>query len=110
MEDLPVIVDCAHYKDGKRLDEGPLPLEEAANRAGDSTDDFVWIGTHEPEQGDLEQLKELFGLHELAVEDAERMHQRPKIEDYDESWFLVLRTAHYHQDTEVVHFGEIHVF
>ena len=105
-----MIVDCAHYKDGTRLDEGPLPLEEAAKRAGDSTDDFVWIGMHEPEPGDLEQLKGLFGLHELAVEDAERMHQRPKIEDYDDGYFIVLKTGHYHEEREEVHFGEIHVF
>ena len=105
-----MIVDCAHYKDGERLDEGALPLEEAASRAGDSTDDFVWIGMHEPEPGDLGQLKELFGLHELAVEDAERMHQRPKIEDYDDGYFIVLKTAHYHEEQEEVHFGEIHVF
>jgi magnesium transporter len=105
-----VIVDCAHYKQGKRLDEGQLPLEEAATRAGEATDDFVWIGMHEPGPGDLQQMKDLFGLHELAIEDAERMHQRPKIEDYDDGIFIVLKTAHYHEAEEEVHFGEIHVF
>jgi magnesium transporter len=107
---FPVIVDCAHYKNGERLDEAQIPLTEAAERAGDSVDDFVWIGLHEPEPGDLSEMKDLFGLHELAVEDAERMHQRPKIEDYDDGYFIVLKTAHYHEDTEQVHFGEIHVF
>ncbi len=105
-----VIVDCAHYKDGKRLHEGPLGLDEAAGRTGESTDDFIWIGLHEPEQGDLKKLQALFGLHELAIEDAERMHQRPKIEDYDAGYFIVLKTAHYHEEEETVHFGEIHVF
>ena len=52
-------------------------------------------------------LQELFGLHELAVEDASQAHQRPKIEDYDEDVFVVLKTAHYHEDREEVHFGEI---
>jgi magnesium transporter len=104
-----VIVDCAHYKDGARQHEGPLSLDEAAKRARGG-DEFVWIGLHEPAQGDLERLKGLFGLHELAVEDAELSHQRPKIEDYDQSWFIVLRTAHYHQREERVHFGEICVF
>jgi magnesium transporter len=104
-----LIVDCAHYKDGVRQHDGQLSLEQAAERArGDG--EFVWIGLHEPDRDSLGKLSELFGLHELAVEDAERMHQRPKIEDYDESWFLVLRTAHYHEPEETVHFGEIHVF
>jgi magnesium transporter len=105
-----VIVDSAHYKDGVRQHEGALSLEEAARRPRDVPGEFVWIGLHEPEPGDLEKLQDLFGLHELAVEDAGLEHQRPKIEDYDESYFIVLKTAHYHEDTEVVHFGEISVF
>ena len=109
MRSHAVIVDCAYYKDGARQHEGPIPLEQAAERARGGGE-FVWIGLHEPRQGDLDQLRQLFGLHELAVEDAARPHQRPKSEEYDESSFIVLRTAHYHEDTEVVHFGEIHVF
>ena len=58
----------------------------------------------------MDRLAELFGLHELAVEDAQMAHQRPKIEDYDADFFIVLRTAHYHEDREEVHFGEIHIF
>ena len=90
----------AYYKDGARQHEGPIPLEQAAERARGGGE-FVWIGLHEPRQGDLDQLRQLFGLHELAVEDAARPHQRPKSEEYDESSFIVLRTAHYHEDTEV---------
>ncbi|MDP9188965.1 MAG: magnesium/cobalt transporter CorA [Actinomycetota bacterium] len=105
-----MIVDCAHYKDGTRQDQGPLSLEDAAACARRGEGGFVWIGLHEPQAGDLETLQQLFDLHELAIEDAERAHQRPKIEDYDASWFIVLRTAHYHEDTEIVHFGEVHVF
>ncbi len=104
-----MIVDCAHYKAGARQHEGSLSPEEAAERAKGG-DEFVWIGLHQPEEGDLARLQGLFGLHELAVEDAARAHQRPKIEDYDDSWFIVLRTAHYNEETEVVHFGEIHLF
>ena len=104
-----MIVDCAYYKDGARQHEGPIPLEQAAEQArGDG--EFVWIGLHEPAEEELKRLEGLFGLHELAVEDAARPHQRPKIEDYDESWFIVLRTAHYHEAEERVHFGEIDVF
>jgi magnesium transporter len=115
-----MIVDCAHYKDGVRQNKEPMPLEKAAEcaRARDpETGEFVWIGLHEPEPGphratveELEEVSKLFGLHELAVEDAEQAHQRPKIEDYEDAYFIVLRTAHYHEDTEEVHFGEIHIF
>jgi len=105
-----VIVDCAHYKDGKRQHEGQLSLDQAAAFAGHGGDEFVWIGLHEPQPEVLGELQALFGLHELAVEDAGFAHQRPKIEDYDENYFIVLRTAHYHEQEETVHFGEIHVF
>jgi magnesium transporter len=105
-----MLVDCAHYKDGARQHEGPMSIEEAARRPRDVAGEFVWIGLHEPDPGELDELAKLFGLHELAVEDAGLEHQRPKIEDYDQSYFIVLKTAHYHEDTEVVHFGEISVF
>jgi magnesium transporter len=106
-----MIIDCAHYKDGVRQHEEALTPERAAelrNAAGPG--EFVWIGIHEPEPGDLEQLQSLFKLHELAIEDAQQAHQRPKIEDYDQDVFVVLKTAHYHEDREEVHFGEISMF
>jgi magnesium transporter len=106
-----MIVDCAHYKDGARQHEEALSAEQAAEirrRRGEG--EFVWIGLHDPHEGDLERLQQLFGLHELAVEDAQSAHQRPKIEEYGEDSFIVLRTAHYHEDIEEVHFGEIHIF
>jgi magnesium transporter len=106
-----MIIDSAHYKDGARQHEEALTAEQAAEiwrHSGEG--EFVWIGLHEPEEGDLEELQALFGLHELAVEDAHAAHQRPKIEDYDKDVFVVLRTAHYHEDREEVHFGEIHIF
>jgi magnesium transporter len=104
-----VIVDSAHYKDGVRQHDEPLTPEQAAERArGDG--EFVWIGLHQPEHEELERLAQLFQLHELALEDAARAHQRPKIEDYDSGFFIVLKTAHYHEDQEEVHFGEIHLF
>ena len=67
-----MIVDSAHYKDGVRQHEEALTPERAAelrNAAGPG--EFVWIGIHEPDPGDMEQLASLFGLHELAVEDAQ---------------------------------------
>jgi magnesium transporter len=106
-----MIVDSAHYKDGARQQEEALTPERAAEvRGAAGTGEFVWIGIHEPEPGDLERMQRLFGLHELAVEDAQQAHQRPKIEDYGDDTFIVLKTAHYHEDREIVHFGEIHVF
>jgi magnesium transporter len=106
-----MIVDSAHYKDGVRQHEEALTPERAAElRDAAGPGEFVWIGIHEPEPGDLEQLHKLFRLHELAVEDAQQAHQRPKIEDYDEDVFVVLKTAHYHEDREEVHFGEISMF
>jgi magnesium transporter len=106
-----MIIDCAHYKDGARQHEEALTPEQAAEIArGAGSGEFVWIGLHEPQPGDVKRLQELFNLHELAVEDAQVAHQRPKIEDYEDAYFIVLRTAHYHEEQEEVHFGEIHIF
>ncbi|MFN2612717.1 MAG: magnesium/cobalt transporter CorA [Solirubrobacterales bacterium] len=106
-----MIVACAHYKDGKRQHEGQLSLEQAASCvAGHTPGDFVWIGLHEPAPELLAEVGRRFDLHELALEDATLAHQRPKIEDYDESYFVVLRTARYDQVAEQVQFGEIHLF
>jgi len=103
-----VIVDCAHYKEGARQHKGPLALDEAAERCKD--DGFVWLGLHDPDPAELREVADRFDLPELAVEDAMQAHQRPKIEDYDEGYFLVLHTARYLDDVEVVEFGEVHVF
>jgi magnesium transporter len=104
-----VIVDCAHYRDGKRQNEEPLPLEEAA-RYCVGRGEFVWLGLKEPSEGELARVGEMFGLHELALEDAADPHERPKMEDYDESLFVVLRTTHYDDAKEEVEFGEIDIF
>jgi magnesium transporter len=104
-----MIIDCAHYQDGRRRDQGAVPLEEAAARCGQGG--FVWLGLFEPSDEELAQVKDTFGLHELAVEDAQNLHMRPKIELYDQDVRLViLRTARYDDDAEEVEFGEISVF
>ena len=105
-----MIVDCAHYRGGVRQHEGAMSPEEASSRVGDAQHDFVWIGLHDPTDEEMVRVAELFNLHELAVEDAEHAHQRPKLEDYDDSFFIVLKNAHYHDETETVHFGEIDLF
>src|SRR5712671_6491506 len=104
-----MIIDCAHYQDGRRRDEGAVPLEEAATRCGQ--DGFVWLGLFEPGGEELAQVRDTFGLHELAVEDAQTFHMRPKVESYDgDVRLVILRTARYDDDAEEVEFGEISVF
>jgi magnesium transporter len=104
-----MIIDCTHYQDGRRSDQGAVPLEAAADRCQEGG--FVWLGLFEPTEAELAQVRETFGLHELAVEDAQTFHMRPKIESYEGGVRLViLRTARYVDETEEVEFGEISVF
>ena len=104
-----MIIDCAHYQDGRRTDERGLPLEEVAARRTDGG--FVWLGLFEPDQAELDQVRDMFGLHELAVEDALSMHVRPKIERYDpDVQLVILRTARYDEAAEEIEFGEISIF
>jgi magnesium transporter len=104
-----MIVDCAYYLDGRRSDEGPMSLQEAATRAGQGG--FVWLGLFEPDEAELAQVRDIFGLHELAVEDAQNMHMRPKIDVYEKDVeLIILRTARYDDDAEEVEFGEISLF
>src|SRR5215472_3330164 len=104
-----MIVDCAYYLDGKRSDEGVVPLQEAAARCEEGG--FVWLGLFEPDEEELAQVRKIFGLHELAVEDALNLHMRPKIERYDpDVQLVILRTARYDDAAEEVEFGEISVF
>jgi magnesium transporter len=104
-----MIIDCAHYRDGRRQHEGPLPLEEAAARCSEGG--FVWLGLFEPLSEELAEVRESFGLHELAVEDAQTFHLRPKFERFDRDLqFVILRTARYDDAQEEVDFGEISIF
>ncbi len=104
-----MIIDCAHYQDGRRQEEGAVPLEEAAARCGQGG--FVWLGLFEPAPAELAEVQHAFGLHELAVEDVQTFHLRPKIESYGGGVRLViLRTARYDDEAEEVEFGEISVF
>src|SRR5215475_8836498 len=87
-----MIIDCAHYQDGRRRDEGPVALQDAAARQAEGG--FVWLGLFEPGEAELAEVRDTFGLHELAIEDALNLHVRPKIENYDQDVQLViLRTA-----------------
>ncbi len=99
------VVACAAYGSGARLGEVPF---EACGTAVPPDADFVWIGLHEPEPAALKLLQQQFGLHPLAVEDAERAHQRPKLDIYGDSIFVVLRTVRLVDG--VPEYGETHVF
>ena len=103
-----MIVDCAVYEHGRRRD-GQVPLEHAYD-ACRKKGNLVWIGLYEPSPDEFDSLKREFNLHELAVEDAIKAHQRPKIEIYGDMIFIVLKTARYVDPKEVVQLGEIQVF
>jgi magnesium transporter len=103
-----VIVDSALYVDGRRV-EGRLALDEVP-AACMRPDSFVWLGLYEPTEEEFEAVRVAFNLHELAVEDAVKAYQRPKLEVYDDSLFLVVKTARYLDAEETVEFGEIQIF
>jgi magnesium transporter len=108
-----VIVDCAHYRHGRRQHEGPMDLDRAAQACKQGDDaGFVWMGLLEPDPAELSEVQARFGLHDLAVEDAQAFHLRPKFENYEEGsiFFAVLRTARYLDERDEVEFGEVSVF
>jgi magnesium transporter len=103
------IVDCAVYQDGKRR-KGDLDLQDAYELCARDGSSWVWIGLHQPTEQEFDAVKREFDLHPLAVEDAIKAHQRPKLEEYGDSLFFVFKPARYHDDVEEVEFGEILVF
>jgi magnesium transporter len=104
-----VIVDCAVYEGGLRR-EGVVALEDATELAAASPDGFVWIGVHEPDPEEFDSLAREFKLHPLAVEDAVTAHQRPKLDVYGDTLFMVLKTARYVDRVEVVDIGQVMLF
>jgi magnesium transporter len=101
-----MIVNCVAYSaKGVRLRD--ITLEEISDVLK-LPDTFVWVGVHEPDEALLDKLQEEFGLHDLAVEDAQHAHQRPKIEAYGDSLFIVLHTAQVPNGK--IEFGETHIF
>ncbi|MFK0258912.1 magnesium and cobalt transport protein CorA [Streptomyces sp. NPDC090445] len=104
-----MIVDCAHYRDGRRQQEGPMSLERAA--ACCEQGGFVWLGIFEPGPEEMDNVRRSFGLHELAVEDARASHLRPKAEQYEDGTeLIILRTARYDDEREEIDTGEISIF
>ncbi|MBP0457280.1 magnesium and cobalt transport protein CorA [Streptomyces montanisoli] len=104
-----VIVDCAIYRNGCRT-HGPEDFSDALEQARATGDAFLWIGLHEPTEKEFAQVTDEFGLHPLAVEDALKAHQRPKLEVYDDSLFMVLKPTTYEPRHDKVTTGELMVF
>jgi len=106
-----VIVDNALYRKGERVEVGLETSDLAGVRAKATGDhDFVWVGLHDPNSEELEAVADLYDLHELAVEDAISAHQRPKVERYADSLFMVLKTLWYVDAEDAVETGEISLF
>ena len=104
-----MIIDCAYYRDGHRQHVGAMSVEDAAAHCQEGG--FVWLGLFEPTNDELIHVRKTFGLHELAVEDAQTFHLRPKVEPYDgDIRLVILRTARYDDEREEVDFGEVSVF
>jgi magnesium transporter len=106
-----MIVDSALYRDGVRVQvdchkEDLGAVRDEASGKGD----FVWVGLHGPDQAELDRVADVFSLHPLAVEDALKAHQRPKLERYDDSLFMVLKTLWYVDEHDAVETGEINLF
>jgi magnesium transporter len=102
----PMLVNCIVYgNDGRKLRD--ITIEQISDYVSDPQA-FIWVGLHEPDEALLSKLQEEFDLHDLAIEDAHHAHQRPKIEMYDESLFIVLHTAQV--IGAKIEFGETHIF
>ncbi|MDI9972489.1 MULTISPECIES: magnesium and cobalt transport protein CorA [Rhodococcus] len=102
------VVNSAVYRDGRKT-ATPATLSEALASLPDASS-MAWIGMYRPNDAQLYAAAKQFDLHELAVEDAIVAHQRPKLERYGKTLFVVLRAARYCDETERVEFGELHVF
>jgi magnesium transporter len=98
-----MIVDSAIYVDGRR--SAPCPLEEI-HETSSARGGFVWICLYEPTKDEFDSVAGEFGLHQLAAE----ARQRPKVERYGDTFFVVLKAARYLEEKEAVEFGEIHAF
>lgn len=101
----PVVNCVAYASSGKRLHDLTL---DAISDVLKEPDTFIWLGLHEPDEALLLKIQEEFGLHDLAIEDAQHAHQRPKIEVYDDTLFIVVHTSQFVGGK--VQFGETHIF
>ena len=101
------LVTCVAYAGGRRIGEVSIPDISEVLKLPDR---FVWLGLVEPDEEMLAEIQQEFSLHDLAIEDAARAHQRPKLERFGDSLFVVLRTAHLDPTTGGIDYGETHLF
>ncbi|RVT41141.1 magnesium and cobalt transport protein CorA [Sphingobium algorifonticola] len=99
------VVAAYLYRNGERV--RPIAIDEASP-CRDGHSEFVWIGLFEPSEGELRTLQRQFGLHPLAIEDALKAHQMPKVDVYGDQLFVVARTAHL--EGEAIAYGETAIF
>jgi magnesium transporter len=102
---MTMIINSVAYQMGARL--GDITIDDISEVVKQA-ETFVWLGLHEPDDALLLKIQEEFSLHELSIEDARHAHQRPKIETYGDSMFIVLKTAQLEQGKVV--YGETHLF
>src|SRR5688500_8786076 len=102
-----MLVNCVAYRRGQRLSD--IPLSEGRAHL-DRKGCFVWVALKDPQPSELEALQEEFGLHELAIEDAQKGHQRPKIEEYGSSLFVVMQLIEPTGGGRDLHTGEVAIF
>src|SRR5258707_3758629 len=100
-----MLARCTAYQDGRKL--GDIKPDEIHNYVH-RPECFVWVALVDPGPGELAAMQHEFDLHELAVEDARQGHQRPKIEEYGESLFVVMHTVEAMDDELQV--GEVDAF
>ena len=100
-----MLINCVAYQEGKKLSD--IPVENISDYL-DRPDCFVWVALRDATEAEMAQMKEEFNLHELAVEDAARGHQRPKIEEYGDCLFTVVHTIDLEGDELVT--GELAIF
>ncbi len=101
-----MLINCAAYQDGRKL--GDIDIESISDYVA-RPECFVWVALKDPEPEELAVMQHEFGLHELAIEDVRNGHQRPKIEEYDESLFAVMHTVEMDEAGELL-IGEVDVF
>jgi magnesium transporter len=104
---MEAVINCASYAEGQRI--ANIKLDDISTELN-YKDRFLWIGLQEPTEQTLKRVQSQFHLHELAIEDALRAHQRPKLESYGDTLFIVMRTARMNIEDHKIEFGETHFF
>jgi magnesium transporter len=100
-----MLINCVAYQDGRKLAD--VPIEDISDWL-QRPDCFVWVALRDATDAELTQMQQEFGLHELAIEDAHHGHQRPKIEEYGDTVFVVMQL--FEMERGQVHTGEVAIF